>query len=162
LWDGSAQSAASLDATFTTAAVSTNLIGDPGFESAGAGWAIAPQAAIDGTAANAHSGTRSLKLVANGAWQATTQALTIGPGQTLQVSGWERSTTSGGYFTLISTDAAGTWLTFINLIFPGTGSWTSLSQTYVTPPGTTQVLIGLQSSVPGTFWFDDLTVTTVP
>ena len=47
-----------------------------------------------------------------------------------------------------------------DLIFTGSGSWSSLSTAYVAPAGAAWVEIGVRSSGSGTFWFDDLALTS--
>ena len=157
--DGANQSASSTDATFTTTAA-PNLITNPGFESGTTGWGMNTFASIDTTPANAHSGNNSLKLTTMLAWQGTWGSVAVTPGKSYTISGWERSTSSSGYITLVSYDA--NWIqlsTGPSLIFAGTGSWTTLSGTYVAPLGAAYVQVGLQSDGAGTFWFDDLSLT---
>jgi hypothetical protein len=159
--DGSGQRASSTDATFTTTTSSVNLMTNAGFESGTSSWYLAPQAAIDTNPADAHTGSGSLRLVATGPWQGTWQVVAVTAGQTYTIAGWERSATSGGYVTVASYDANWVLLgTNTDLIYPGTGSWTSMSTTYVAPAGTAWVEIGVRSSGSGTFWFDDLALTT--
>jgi hypothetical protein len=155
--DGFGQTAVSPDASFTTSGASTNLVANPGFEGGVTGWSLAPTASIDATAANAHSGTRSLKLVATAGWQGTWQSVPLTPGKTYTFSGWVRSTTSSGYLSIYSEDASYTLLDGgTHLVFAGTGAWTYLSGSFVPVAGTTQALIGVSNSAAGTFWFDDL------
>jgi hypothetical protein len=160
--DGSAQTAKSVDLTFTTSAPSSNLLTNAGFESGTASWTVAPQGSIDAIAINAHGGTRSLRHVATAAWQASTQTIPATAGQSYTVSGWARSATNGGYLTFIAEDAAGGWLSFTNLIFTGSGAWATQSQTFVLPAGTTTLVVGAQSDGPGTFWFDDVSIVKNP
>jgi hypothetical protein len=157
--DGFGQRASSTDATFTTAA-GVNLMTNAGFESGSSSWYLASQAAIDTNPADAHTGSGSLRLVATGPWQGSWQSVAVTAGQTYTITGWERSTTGGGYVTVASYNANWVLLgTNTDLIFPGTGSWTSLSTTYVAPAGAAWVQIGVRSSGSGTFWFDDLSLT---
>jgi purple acid phosphatase-like protein len=154
------QSDSSQDATFATTPTSANLLANPGFESGATGWTLPAQASIDGTVAR--SGTSSLKLVATGPSQLTWQWLNATPGQSYTISGWERSTTSGGYLSMYSYDGSWTPLDVDgkNLIFSASGTFTQLSGTYVPPAGAVYVIVGLQSDKSGTFWFDDLSLTT--
>jgi phosphodiesterase/alkaline phosphatase D-like protein len=157
--DGFNQTAASPDASFTTTTVSANLVVNPGFESGATGWSLASTASIDATAANAHSGTRSLKLVATAGWQGTWQNVPLTPGKTYTFSAWVRSTTSSGYLSIYSEDASYTLLDQgTHLVYAGTGAWTYLSGTFVPVAGTTQALIGVSNSAAGTFWFDDISI----
>jgi hypothetical protein len=159
--DAFAQSAASADATFTTTASVPNMVTNPGFESGAASWDLATTAVIDTVAANAHSGTASLRMAATAAWQGNWQSFAVTPGSTYTFSGWERSTTSGAYLSVFSYDL--NWVQLdqgTHLVFPGTGAWTSRSGSYVAPPRTAYALLGLQNSVVGTYWFDDVSMTT--
>jgi hypothetical protein len=151
------QSAVSTDATFTTTTSAPNLVANPGFESGATSWSLAATASIDATVANAHTGTQSLRLGATAAWQGTWQSFAVTPGTTYTFSGWERSTTAGGYLSVFSYNSS--WVQLdqgTHLVYPGTGSWTSLSGTYVAPAGTAYALIGPSNSAVGTFWFDDI------
>jgi len=139
--------------------VPNELIVNGGFEAASAGWGLSPSAGIDVNPANAHTGTSALKLVATAAWQGSAEVITVVAGQTYTVSGWERSTTNGGFLTVISLDAGGLEVgPHLDLAFSGSGTWSKLTSTYVAPAGTVRVWLGVQSSVPGTFWFDDVSL----
>jgi len=142
-----------------TPAALTELVMNRGFESGAFAWSLWPQASIDTDPANAHTGTSYLKLVATAAWQSAAQVIPVVAGQTYAVSGWARSTTkNGAYLTLISVGANDVDLGHTDFIFPATGSWVQRSGTYVPPAGTVAVWLGVQSSVSGTFWFDDLSL----
>jgi len=142
-----------------TPAPLTELVMNRGFESGAFAWSLWPQASIDTDPANAHTGTSYLKLVATAAWQSAAQVIPVVAGQTYAVSGWARSTTkNGAYLTLISVGANDVDLGHTDFIFPATGSWVQRSGTYVPPAGTVAVWLGVQSSVSGTFWFDDLSL----
>jgi endoglucanase len=144
----------------TALAEPINIVANPGFENGTTSWTLPATASIDTAVADAHSGINSLQLDATAPWQGTWQSFPITAGQSYTFSAWERSTTSGGWITLSSYDASGASLDqgpFLN--YPGTGSWTYLSATYVAPPGAVTALLGLQSSATGTFWFDDLSVS---
>ena len=145
---------------FTTAAATvTNLVTNPGFENGGGGWSLAATASIDTVVANAHSGGRSLRLAATGAWQGSWQSFAVTPGLTYQFGAWERSSTSGGFLSVFSFNSS--WVQIdqgTHLVYGGGGVWTQLSGTYVPPAGTAYALIGVQSSGAGTFYFDDLTL----
>src|SRR5207237_686511 len=131
-----------------------------GFELGAAGWSLAPQANIDPNVTNAHLGNDSLKLVATGPWQGTWQYAAVTAGQSYNVTAWGRSTSSGGYITLASFDSNGTEVgAHFDLIFGGTGSWTSMAGTYIAPPGAVRLAVVPQSSGSGTYWFDDLSLT---
>jgi hypothetical protein len=152
-WDDAA-------ANISVTAPGAEAIANRGFEGGATSWSLNPHASIDTNPANAHAGSNSLKLVATAAWQGTSQIIPVIAGETYALSGWARSTTDGGFITFISRDAGGGELgSHIDLIFPGIGSWTLLSGTYVPPAGTVQVWVGVQSSGIGTFWFDDLSLT---
>ena len=146
-----------------TSFVAVVLIANRGFESGAAGWDLNPHASIDMNAADAHSGSGSLKLVATAPWQGSGQSIPVVAGQTYTISGWVRSTTAGAYITLTSLNAADAdLLPHTDLIFSGTGAWTRLTATYIPPAGTVRVWVGVHSSGSGTFWFDDLSLTTLP
>jgi hypothetical protein len=160
--DGFAQTASSADASFTTGAL-PNLILNPGFESGTTNWTLDPGASIDRTPADAHSGNNSLSLTGLLAWQGSTQFVAVTAGQSYTYSGWERSssaTGNSGYITLTSYDAnyvqigSGT-----SLVFASTGAWSSKSGTYVPPAGAVRVSIRVQNDGPGSYWFDDLSLT---
>lgn len=160
--DGFGQTASSADATFTTGAPQ-NLILNPGFESGSANWTLDPGASIDTTAADAHSGNNSLKLMGLVAWQGSSQFVTVTGGRSYTYSGWERSTSptgNSGYITVTAYDAnyvaigSGT-----SLVFASTGNWSFQAGTYVPPAGAVHASIRLQNDGPGTFWFDDLSLT---
>ena len=145
----------------TPIAAPGELLSNRGFESGAASWNLNPQAGIDTSTAGAHTGTNSLKLVATAPWQGTSQVVPVVAGQTYTVSGWARSTSAGAYLTLISFDINNLDLgSHTDLVFAGTGSWTSLSRTYVAPAGTVNVWVGAQSSGAGTFWFDDVSLVS--
>ena len=160
--DGYNQSATSADAFFQTSAPQ-NLVLNPGFESGSANWQLDASSSIDSTPANAHTGSNSLKLNALLAWQGSSQYVLVTPGLSYTYSGWERSTSAtgaSGYITVVSYDA--NWAQVgpsTSLIFASTGSWSSLSGTYVAPAGTVRVGFWLQNDGAGTFWFDDLSMT---
>ena len=136
-----------------------NRVANPGFESGVASWQLASTASVDANAANAHSGTGSLRLAATGAWQGTWQSVAVTPGQPYRFSAWERSTTSGGFLSVFSFNASGVQIdNGTHLVFGASAAWTQLSGTYVAPAGTAWALIGPQSSGVGTFWFDDITL----
>ena len=159
--DQATQSASSADATFTTNAVSTNLLTNPGFESGGTGWGVNARATIDTVAANAHSGSNSLKLVATAAWQGTWQSVTVSPGRTYTISGWARSTNIGTYVTLVGKTASGADSgPHLDLTYPASGTWTEQSRSYTPPAGTVSVRINLFNRNAGTFWFDDIRLTS--
>ena len=140
-----------------TATAAPNRVANPGFESGTASWSMASTATIDATAANAHTGTRSLRLAATGPWQGTWQSVAVTPGQRYTFSGWERSSTSGGYLSVFSFNASGVQLdNGTHLVFTASASWQQLSASYVPPAGTVWALIGPQSAGAGTFWFDDI------
>ena len=139
-----------------------NLVANPGFESGPVSWVVAATASIDGSAADAHSGTSSLQLDATAPWQGTWQSIPITGGKTYAFSGWARSTTGGAWVSVASYDANGVPLEGSHLEYPGAGSWTYVSGTLVTSPGAVSMLFGAQSSTTGTFWFDDLSVTETP
>ena len=159
--DGASQTASSADGIFTTSAqAATNLVANPGFESGGTGWSLASTASIDAVASNAHSGTRSLRLAATGAWQGSWQSFAVTPGLTYDFSAWERSSASGGFLSVFSFNAS--WAQIdqgTHLVYGAGAAWTQLSGTYVPPAGTAYALIGVQSSGAGTFYFDDLTLS---
>jgi hypothetical protein len=159
--DAYGQTAKSADATFvTTAPPPSNLILNPGFESGSANWDLHVQASIDTNPANAHSGNNSLKLAATLAWESSWQYVPVTAGLSYTISGWERSSTGSGYISLVSYDAGSRQVgSTQNIVFAGTGSWISMSGTYVPPAGTVRVGIGLQNDSGGTFWFDDLRMT---
>lgn len=122
-----------------------------------------PGATVDTAAANARTGSGSLKLVATAAWQGTSQFVPVTAGRTYSISGWARSTSGLAYITLISFNASFVELgVHTDLILAGTGSWRSSSASYVPPTGATQVWVGMQSSGSGTFWFEDLSLTAGP
>jgi hypothetical protein len=159
--DLATQSASSEDATFITTAASSNLLTNPGFENGGSGWALNARASIDSALANAHSGNASLRLVASAPWQGSTQSVTVTPGQPYTVSGWGRSTSTGTFLTLIGYTASGAESgPHLDLIFVGSGSWTQQSRSYIPPAGTVRVTINLFSKVAGTYWFDDIALTS--
>jgi hypothetical protein len=159
--DQATQSASSADATFTTNAVSTNLLANPGFESGGTGWGVNARATIDTVAANAHSGSNSLKLVATAAWQGTWQSVTVSPGRTYTISGWARSTNTGTFVTLVGKTASGADSgPHLDLTYPASGTWTEQSRSYTPPAGTVSMRINLFSANAGTFWFDDIRLTS--
>ena len=159
--DQATQSASSADATFTTTAASTNLLTNPGFESGGTGWAINARATVDTAAANARSGTNSLRLVATAAWQGSWQNVTVTAGQTYTLSGWARSTSPGTFVTVAGYTASGAESgPHRDLTYPGSGTWTQRSLSYTAPAGTVRVGIYLQNNVAGTYSFDDLSLTS--
>jgi phosphodiesterase/alkaline phosphatase D-like protein len=159
--DAYTQSASSLDAIFVTTAASTNLVANPGFEGGTASWQLASSASVNTVAANAHSGTRSLRLVATAPWQGNWQSFAVTAGGTYTFSAWERSTTAGGYLSVFSYDA--NWVQIdqgTHVIYPVSSTWSSRTGTYVAPPGTAFALIGVHNSAAGTFWFDDISMTS--
>jgi hypothetical protein len=114
-------------------------------------------------AADAHSGNNSLKLMGLVAWQGSSQFVTVTGGRSYTYSGWERSTSptgNSGYITVTAYDAnyvaigSGT-----SLVFASTGNWSFQAGTYVPPAGAVHASIRLQNDGPGTFWFDDLSLT---
>ncbi|HKV32265.1 MAG TPA: N,N-dimethylformamidase beta subunit family domain-containing protein [Candidatus Dormibacteraeota bacterium] len=160
--DGFSQTASSADAGFTTSAL-PNLIQNPGYESGSANWSLDPGASIDTTPANAHSGSNSLTLTGLLAWQGSWQYVPVTAGQSYTFSGWERSTSTtgnSGYITLTAYDTnyvqigSGT-----SLAFASTGAWSSKTGTYIPPAGAVRVSIRVQNDGPGSFWFDDLSLT---
>ena len=145
--------------TATPAPPATNRVVNPGFESGAASWTLASTATIDATAANAHSGARSLRLAATSAWQGSWQSVAVTPGQTYSFSVWERSSTSGGFLSVFSFNASNVQIDQgTHLVFSASAGWTQLTGTYVAPAGTAWALIGVQSSGAGTFWFDDVSL----
>jgi hypothetical protein len=160
--DGYNQSATSADQFFQTSAPQ-NLVLNPGFESGATSWNLDSSSSIDSTAANAHSGNNSLVLNALLAWAGSSQYVPVTPGLSYTYSGWERSTSAtgaSGYITVVSYDANWTQIgPSTSLIFGSTGSWSSLTGTYVAPAGTVRVGLWLQNDGAGTFWFDDLSMT---
>jgi len=159
--DGYGQSATSPDAFFQTSSAQ-NLVLNPGFESGSAYWQLDASSSIDTNPANAHTGNNSLKLNALLAWQGSAQYVSVTPGLSYTYGGWERgtsSTASSGYITLASYDANWVQLGSTSLTFASTGTWSSLTGTYVPPAGTVRVGIYLQNDGAGTFWFDDLSLT---
>jgi hypothetical protein len=151
----------STTAPLTASAAVTNLLVNPGFENGPASWGqVSPNASVDALAANAHSGTASLKLAATGYWQATWQFFSSSPGLTYSFGGWERAAAgvSEGWIMFNCWDVNGNSLGQKTLVFIGTGSWTSQQGSFTTPPGTVRVGLGLLSDRAGTFWFDDLSL----
>jgi hypothetical protein len=138
----------------------SQFIANGGFEAGPPGWQLAPQASIDTNPADAHSGNNSLQLVTTGASQGTWQTIPVNPGQVYTFSGWGRSASVGGAFTLISYDANGNQVgPHTDVSFAGTGSWVLSSCTYIAPPMTARVDVAPWSYASGTFWFDDLTLS---
>jgi len=152
--DGFGQIAVSSDRTFATYA---NLLNNGGFETGAAGWNLAPQATIDTSPADAHSGNNSLELIATAPWQQSWQAMSLSPAQNYSFTAWGRSSSAGGDFALISYDA--NWNEtgpHINLTFAGAGTWTGVAFIYQPPAGTARVVVEATTSAAGTFWFDDI------
>jgi hypothetical protein len=48
----------------------------------------------------------------------------------------------------------------LDLIYPGSGTWTQQSRSYTAPAGTVRVRIHLHNKVAGTYWFDDIKLTS--
>src|SRR5207249_2671272 len=66
----------------------TNTIVDNGgFERGSMGWRLAAQAIVDSDPANAHSGTRCLKLVADAPWEGASHSPPIEPSHKYVVKG---------------------------------------------------------------------------
>jgi len=143
------------DSTFTTF---TNLVANTGFEAATAGWALAPQASLDTNPADAHLGNNSLKLVATAGWQGTAQHLAVTAGQAYSFTGWGRSTSGGGTFTIYSFDASGIFLNSAYFSFAGTGNWVAAAGTYTPAANAVSIDVVPQSTNAGTFWFDDMSL----
>jgi hypothetical protein len=147
----------------TARAAVTNLLVNPGFENGTASWGqVSPNASVDTLAANAHSGTASLKLAATGYWQATWQFFSSSPGLSYTFGGWERAAAgvSEGWIMFNCWDSIGNSVGQKTLVFNGTGGWTFQQGTFTTPPGTVTVGVGLLSDRAGTFWFDDLSLSS--
>jgi hypothetical protein len=139
-------------------APTNNLVANGGFELASAGWNVASQASLDTNPADAHSGNNSLKLVATTGWQGSSEHVAINAGQSYSLTGWGRSTSGGGTFTIYSFDANGAFLSSAYFSFAGTGSWVLVAGTYVAPSRATSIDIVPQSVASGTFWFDDVSL----
>ncbi len=155
--DAFAQTASSPDLTFITA---TNLIFNGGFEAGSAGWNVAPQASLDASPADAHTGNNSLTKSGSAVWQGSSQSIPVTAGQAYSFTAWGRSTTSGGIFSLFSYDSAGAMLgSPLHLTFPGTGSWVEVAATYVPPTGTVRVILYADNTAAGTFWYDDISLS---
>jgi hypothetical protein len=153
--DNFGQTRSSPDATFTT---TTNLLNNGGFEVGSAGWTLSPQATIDTNPSDARSGNSSLQLAATAAWQFSWQTVAVSGGQTYAFTGWGRSSTSGGVFTLVSYDSTWTEVGHTNVSFAGTGNWTPATFTLTVPSSAVRLVVEAQSSATGTFWFDDLSL----
>ncbi len=155
----------SMPATVTTAPLTLNITLDPDsiangdFENGSASWILSPQASIDTNPAVAHAGSNSLELVATAGYQGTKQSITASPGQMYTFGAWGRSSTSGGQYSVVSFDATGTRLGYATYNFAGTGIWTAVAGTYITPANTARVTVSAQSNVAGTFSFDDVGLT---
>ena len=155
----------SMPATVTTAPVTLNFALDPDsiangdFENGSASWTLSPEASVDTSPGDAHGGSNSLQLVATAGYQGTKQSITASPGQMYRFSGWGRSITNGGQYTVVSFDATGTRVGYATYSFAGTGNWTAVAGSYITPPNTARLTVSAQSTAAGTFWFDDVGLT---
>jgi hypothetical protein len=137
----------------------SNVLTNGGFEAGSAGWSMAPQASIDTTAADAHSGNNSLQLVATGPYQLTAQTVAVTSGQTYSFSAFGRSSIAGGVWVLESHDASGAVLSLIDLPFAANGSWSGVATTYKPAANVVFVTVYADNTATGTFWFDDATLT---
>jgi hypothetical protein len=59
-------------------------------------------------------------------------------------------------------DTTGLRLGYTHLPFGGTGAWLPVTFTYVAPASAVRVSIAAQSTLAGTFWFDDIGLTAGP
>ena len=76
----------------------------------------------DSNPADAHSGNGALQLLATASGQATIQILSATPGQAYTFTGWGRSSTTGGYFALISLDSSWQQIGEVDVSFSGNGA----------------------------------------
>src|SRR5207248_1160222 len=75
-------------------------------------------------------------------------------------SAWGRSASGGGDFTLVSLDANWNQVgPHIDFSFSGSGVWAIAMGNYLPPSNAVRVALIPQSSGPGTFWFDDISLT---
>jgi hypothetical protein len=154
--DAFGQTSASADSGFTTFA---NLAANGGFESGAAGWSLAPQASIDSNPADAHSGNDSLQLVATGPYQATGQKVALTAGQIYSFSAFGRSSSSGGVFAVVERDANGNYVTEVDLVFAGNGSWIGVTTTFKPAANVVSATVYADDTAAGSFWFDDINLT---
>jgi hypothetical protein len=138
---------------------SNNVITNGGFEVGSAGWTLAPQVSIDTNPADAHSGNNSAQLVSTGPWQVIRQAFAVTPGKAYTFTGWGRSNIVGGYLIVRGYDAAGNAVASLDLPVAGTGSWVSVTGIHIAASNEVSVQVQATSSISGTFWFDDLSLT---
>src|SRR6266851_6314077 len=126
-----------VDGLVSPSAGVSSVLQNQGFESGSDGWNLAPQASIDNDAGHAHNGRASLKLIATGPWQSATQPVIVTAGQPYDFSGWGRSGSSGGHFTILSYRAdGGLDGPPYDLTFPGSSRWEAVSGVYVAPAKT--------------------------
>ena len=147
---------ASADSRFTT---STNLVANGGFEAGTSGWNASSQASIDSNPADAHSGNDSLQLVATGPYQATGQKVALTAGQIYAFSAFGRSSSSGGVFALVERDANGNYVTEVDLVFAGNGSWIGVATTFKPAANVVSATVYADNIAAGSFWFDDISLT---
>lgn len=129
-----------------------NGLTDPGFEAGVVGW-TATNVTLAQTAAQAHSGTKSMSMTSTSTSQpiATSVKFPIVPGMPGHASAWVRAATTvrSMQIRLIFYDAAGTQIGSgpINGVSSSTSAWSFMSTTAPAPAGATQFSVLINASV---------------
>ncbi|MDQ6423637.1 discoidin domain-containing protein [Paenibacillus sp. LHD-117] len=135
-------------------ATGTELLSDPGFENATSGWSVNSPFSINTAAANARTGTKSLKLVAAGGWANTypTSAVSVNTNTTYTFSAYIKG--SGTVMLRVYDSAWSTVLSSQN--FTATSSWTQVSVSVASGANTSlNPLFTDSTGGGGTIYIDD-------
>jgi hypothetical protein len=143
------------------------FLGNGGFETpdpAGSGWVLPGGGIIDTTAADAHTGSRSLKnVVTASSGQDTVQDIPVFAGMpyTVAASLKQTSGTSGGSLKVqCATDLS----TIAQSPVPGTApaSYAPQSLPFTVPSTCTTIRLSLAQNQPGTYFWDDVSLIPQP
>jgi RHS repeat-associated protein len=157
------------DYTLTTSTVTLTTTAAKGFETGTDNMTDTWQATVSSSTTYAHTGTHSLKVVPTDFWyvEDSTGGITITTTSNYQLTGWQKYPSGGGatmYAAIDWYDGSGTWLRSDDIIQSEnyTGDWAPFTTQQITPPaGATKAGIRLSGDGTGTWYIDDLTLTTV-
>lgn len=145
-----------------TSPYSTNLILNPGFESATnfQNWGNWANAGITTTSGEVRSGSKAARINASSAWGGFGQEIAATPGQEFTVSCWAKMTNTNSYGILSATFLNSSW----NEIGTGTDvqvistSYSKYTLKVVAPPNTAYIQISAEASNPSIMYVDDIEV----
>lgn len=162
---------ASADSTATAAVAAsatppsnpTNLAPNPSFElDPFSSYYTHGTASYSWTTDAAHSGSRSLKIVSTSwsltRWLSNTNSIAASAGKTYVVSGYVRTISGSGTLAVNFWKSDRSYTGTTCETTSSSGDWALVSTSCAAPAGTAFVRLEMRLWVPGTVWFDDVSV----